>query len=85
MPSSLAGRKQVPCEFNFAIYRAYKGEKEARGIGCSFAFQTWRFRPDKLDEYRKKRKTERNNLRGRSEMDVDNELAREYGYYEIEV
>ena len=58
LPSDFArpNRKPIRCEFTFDIYRAYKGEKEARGIGCDFAFQTWRFDPDKLDEYRKRRK-----------------------------
>ncbi len=84
LPSDLANRKEVRCEFNFAIYRAYKGEKEARGIGCAFAFQTWRFDPDKLDEYRKKRKEERNKPGHPSDLDIDNALAETYGYYEID-
>ncbi len=84
LPSSFASRKEVPCEFTFAIYRAYKGDKENRGISCSFAFQTWRFDPSRLDEYRKKRKEERANLHGRNETEVDNELAKEFGYYEID-
>jgi ABC-type transport system involved in multi-copper enzyme maturation permease subunit len=84
LPSGLAGRDKVRCEFNFAIYRAYKGEKEGRGISCAFAFRTWRFDPARLDEYRKRRKEERNNLHGRSEMEVDNTLAKEFGYYEID-
>jgi ABC-type transport system involved in multi-copper enzyme maturation permease subunit len=81
---SLAGRKEVPCEFTFAIYRAYKGDKENRGISCAFAFQTWRFDRSHLEEYRRKRKEERANLHGRNEADVDNELAKEFGYYEID-
>jgi ABC-type transport system involved in multi-copper enzyme maturation permease subunit len=84
LPHSLATRKEVPCEFTFAIYRAYKGDKENRGISCAFAFQTWRFDRRRLDEYRKKRKEERANLRDRHEADVDNELAKEFGYYEID-
>ena len=35
LPHSLATRKEVPCEFTFAIYRAYKGDKENRGISCA--------------------------------------------------
>jgi hypothetical protein len=84
LPSSLAGRKEVPCEFTFAIYRAYKGDKENRGISCAIAFQTWRFDRSRLDEYRKDRKKERADLHGRTEADVDNELAKEFGYYEID-
>ena len=58
LPSDFArpNHKPIRCEFTFAIYRAYKGEKEARGIGCDFVFQSWRFNPDKLDEYRKRRR-----------------------------
>ena len=44
-------------------------------------FQSWRFNPDKLDEFRKKRKEELN--KGRPEADVDDELAEVYGYYEV--
>jgi hypothetical protein len=84
LPSSLAARKEVPCEFTFAIYRAYKGDKENRGISCSFAIQTWRFDRRRIDEYRKKRKEERANLHGRNEADVDNDLAKKFGYYEID-
>ena len=84
LPGSLGGRKQIRCEFNFAIYRAYKGEKEARGINCAFAFQSWRFNPDQLGEYRKQRKAARDDLHGRTEADVDNELAKDFGYYEID-
>jgi hypothetical protein len=84
LPHSFAARKEVPCEFTFAIYRAYKGDKENRGISCAFACQTWRFDPRRLDDYRKKRKEERADLHGRSEADVDNELAKEFGYYEID-
>jgi hypothetical protein len=84
LPQNLGDRKQVRCEFHFDIYRAYKGIKEARGIGCTFAFQTWRFDPEKLDAYRKERKKEQSDLHGRSEMDVENDLAAKYGYYEID-
>ena len=84
LPGGFAGRKNVPCEFNFAIYRAFKGTNQNRGISCSFTFQTWRFDRNRLDEYRKKRKEARNDLKGRTETDVDNDLAKEYGYYEID-
>ena len=82
LPRSFAGRKSVRCEFNFAIYRAFKGTTQNRGISCSFTAQTWRFDRNRLDEYRKKRKEERG--QGRTEADLDNELAKEYGYYEID-
>ncbi|HVS38301.1 MAG TPA: ABC transporter permease, partial [Gemmataceae bacterium] len=83
LPGSFAqpNHKPIRCEFTFAIYRAYKGEKEGRGIGCDFVFQTWRFDPAKLDEYRKERKTEIN--KGRAEADVDDALAEKYGYFEV--
>jgi hypothetical protein len=84
LPGSLDARKQVRCEFNFAIYRAYKGVKEARGISCAFAVQSWRFDPSRLDEYRKKRKEARNNPNGRTEAEVDNDLAKDFGFYEID-
>ena len=84
LPIHFAARKNVRCEFNFAIYRASKGQNQNRGISCSFTFQTWRFDRNRLDEYRKKRKEERGDLHGRTEADVDNDLAKEFGYYEID-
>ncbi len=84
LANRLADLDTIRCEFNFAIYRAYKGEKEARGIGCAFTFQTWRFDPDKLDEYRKKRKDERNQPNHPSDLAIDDKLAETYGYYEID-
>ena len=83
-PPALGGRKKVRCEFNFAIYRAYKGQNQNRGISCAFTFQTWRFDRNRLDEYRKKRKEGRGNLQGGNEADLDNDLAKEFGYYEID-
>lgn len=84
LPSSFAARKNVRCEFNFAIYRAFKGLNQNRGISCAFTFRTWRFDRNRLDDYRKRRKEGRGNLQGRTEADLDNDLAKEFGYYEID-
>ena len=85
LPQAFARQKgRVRCEFNFAIYRAYKGDKEAHGIGCDFYFQTWRFDPARLDEYTKERERMLNNPeKGQTEADVDDKLAEKYGYYPV--
>jgi ABC-type transport system involved in multi-copper enzyme maturation permease subunit len=49
-PRSTASRKEVPCEFNFSVYRTTKGE-EYRGVSCKFAFLSADFQPANAQSY----------------------------------
>jgi ABC-2 family transporter protein len=74
MPRDLADRPQVRCEFTFAIYRTTTGEV-GKGVFCTFEVQSWRWLPGRKDEYDKKRKQQ--------SADNDNQLAQEYGYFQL--
>jgi ABC-type transport system involved in multi-copper enzyme maturation permease subunit len=90
--SSVAERPMVRSEFAFDVYRTTKG-KENRGVSCNFAFQTWKFqfhaRFDSLqvERYRAERdrliNAERTKENPRSDLEIDNDLAEKYGYYEV--
>jgi ABC-type transport system involved in multi-copper enzyme maturation permease subunit len=83
VPSDLANRREVPCELTFDIYRTTKGDENA-GISCAFVFTTWRFKKGDEDAYRAKRHKERAKTDNRkSDADIDNDLAEEFGYYEV--
>ncbi len=82
VPSSLADRKTVRCEFTFDIYRTTKGY-ENQGVTCEFQFQTANFDKSQRDPYnqeRTRRIAESNRL---ADADIDNELAEKYGYYVV--
>jgi hypothetical protein len=74
LPRDLAERDQVRCEFTFSIYRTTIGELN-KGVFCTFEVQSWRWVPGRKDEYDKKRKQQT--------PDIDNQLARDYGYYQL--
>ncbi len=74
LPRSLAAAQRVPCEFTFAIYRTTTGEIN-KGVFCTFEVETWRYQPGKKDEYLKKRKLD--------DPKLDDQLAEEYGYYQM--
>jgi ABC-type transport system involved in multi-copper enzyme maturation permease subunit len=87
IPRALAGRGHVRCEFSLDIYRTTKGF-ENRGISCRFAFETAHFnqggaqeRKAREEEYRK----EKEQLRGKGlgADQVEGELIRKFGYYEV--
>ncbi len=82
LPSGLASRDQaVPCEFAFDVFRTTKGV-ENLGVLCSFTFQTWRWDPSQISKYtqeRERRKSQPN----ADPAAIDNELAQQYGYYEL--
>jgi hypothetical protein len=76
LPSGLAERDKVRCEFTFDIYRTTKGV-EGQGVFCTFFVETWRYDPSmkaKYDEARQK---------GRGDPDIEDKLAEEFGYYEF--
>ena len=50
LPSSLADRKTVRCEFAFDIFRQTKGF-ENRGVSCAFEFHTGNFKKRDKDSY----------------------------------
>jgi ABC-type transport system involved in multi-copper enzyme maturation permease subunit len=86
-PRELAGRKKVRCEFTLAIYRTTKvapGAHENEGINCKFIFQTWRFDPTEqnIQKYKDLRADYRK--QGMKEDDINEKLAKEMGYYEID-
>jgi ABC-type transport system involved in multi-copper enzyme maturation permease subunit len=82
-PRGVLGQDSVRCEFGFDVYRTTKGY-ENKGVSCTFAFQTWRFRPGDDQKYKERRRAllADQQQSGKSEAAIDNELAKEFGYYE---
>jgi hypothetical protein len=72
---------KVRCEFSFDIYRTSKGE-ENKGVSCTFFFVTRNFVRGREQAYQEERRAL---LRqgGKSEAQVDDELAEKYGYFEV--
>ncbi len=82
VPSSLADRKQVRCEFSFDIYRTTKGF-ENRGVSCEFEFQTANFDKGQRERYVQKRSQQLAQPNRPSDADIDDQLAEEFGYYVV--
>ncbi|HEV3256601.1 MAG TPA: ABC transporter permease subunit, partial [Gemmataceae bacterium] len=85
LPAHLADRDTVRLEYDFDIFRTTKGE-EGKPVFCSFVFQTARWDPtnkQRLTEYRDKRNQEYTRPNHDPEAVIDNRLAEEYGYYEL--
>jgi ABC-type transport system involved in multi-copper enzyme maturation permease subunit len=74
VPRDLGNDGPVRCEFTFAIYRTTTGEV-GKGVFCAFEVQSWRWLPGRKDEYDKKRKQQG--------AENDNQLAQDYGYYQL--
>jgi hypothetical protein len=96
VPSSLADRKQVRCEFNFDIYRTTKGQ-ENQGVPCTFFFRTWNYDEARANDKKTGYAARRNELRADREVQdearrkewtldevVNDRLAEEFGSYEIQ-
>lgn len=81
LPTRLQERKTVPCEFAFDIFRLTKGEQN-RGIYCTLAFQTHNWSPDRFQAFQQERERERNKPNAASEAEINDALARKYGYFE---
>ena len=79
-PSNLSDREKVRAEFTFDIYRTTKG-RENRGVACSFTFQTWRYREGDDKIYEREKRQALLNRNGKSDAQIENELAEKYGYY----
>jgi hypothetical protein len=79
-PGNLADREKVRAEFTFDIYRTTKG-RENRGVACSFTFQTWRFKEGDDKIYEREKRQALLNRNGKSDAQIENELAEKYGYY----
>lgn len=82
LPSSLADRKTVRCEFTFDIYRTTKGY-ENQGVSCEFQFQTAHFDKSQRDRYNQERTRLLAQGKRGSDADIDNQLAEEFGYYVV--
>jgi ABC-type transport system involved in multi-copper enzyme maturation permease subunit len=89
LPSDLADRDTVRCEFTFDIFRTTKGE-ENKPVYCSFYFENWECKkgdkpgiPSTVDQYRRER-TELLKKPNANLLEVDNQLAEKYGYYELQ-
>ena len=85
LPSDLAGRDQVRCEYTFQIYRTTTGELN-KGVFCSFAAESWSWDPALKPEFDRERKQLREQRRGGqplSDAVIDDQLAEKYGYYEL--
>lgn len=80
LPTRLNDRRVVPCEYSFDVFRTRRGP-ENKGVFCTFVFRT-RNQGD-YDEFQR----EQENLRRRSpsadEVEIDNQLARKYGFFEV--
>ena len=79
-PSNLSNREKIRAEFTFDIYRTTKG-RENRGVACSFTFQTWRYREGDDKIYEREKRQALLNRNGKSDTQIENELAEKYGYY----
>src|SRR5439155_14507863 len=82
VPSSLAKRDKVRCEFNFDVYRTTKGQ-ENKGIFCTFRFETHNWDPSKLSDYKKELAELKQKETRKSDLALADDLARKYGYYEF--
>ncbi len=79
-PSNLSTREKVRAEFTFDIYRTTKG-RENRGVACSFSFQTWRFKEGNDKIYEREKRQRLLDRKGKTDAQIENELAEEFGYY----
>ncbi len=79
-PTNLSDREKVRAEFTFDIYRTTKG-RENRGVACSFTFQTWRYREGDVKIYEREKRQALLSRNGKSDAQIENELAEKYGYY----
>lgn len=79
-PTNLSDREKVRAEFTFDIYRTTKG-RENRGVACSFTFQTWRYREGDDKIYEREKRQALLSRNGKSDAQIENELAEKYGYY----
>jgi ABC-type transport system involved in multi-copper enzyme maturation permease subunit len=82
VPSSLANRKTVRCEFTFDIYRTTKGF-ENRGVSCEFQFQTANFDKTQRDKYNSARTDLQKQPNRPTDSEIDDRLAEEFGYYMV--
>jgi hypothetical protein len=80
LPSSLAQRDMVRCEYTFDIYRTTKGT-DNRGVQCTFLLETWRFEPQNEAKYHDELAAEAK--KERPDPDIAGKLAEQYGYYEL--
>jgi hypothetical protein len=79
-PRGLASRTDnIHCEFTFDIFRTSKGkpEDEGKGVFASLMFRTWQWKPEDLERYHKELEERR------GEPNIENELAKKYGYFEV--
>jgi ABC-type transport system involved in multi-copper enzyme maturation permease subunit len=74
VPSRLADREIVRCEFAFDIYRTTKGH-ENKGVSCVFEFQTENFNKNEKDNYNADRSRWMNKENRFSAKDVDDWMA----------
>jgi hypothetical protein len=70
----------VRCEFTFDIYRTTKGF-ENRGVSCEFQFQTANFDKSQREAYSRERSQRLADPNRPSVAEIDNQLAKEFGYY----
>jgi hypothetical protein len=81
-PRRLADRESVRCEITFDIYRTTKGF-ENRGVNCTFTFATGNFKQGNDAEWRRRRGEEMKKPNRPPVMQIDNQLAEEFGYFEL--
>jgi hypothetical protein len=80
IPSQLADRKMVRCEYAFDIYRQTKGV-DNRGVQCTFILETWQFEPQFASKYQDDLAAEAK--KDNPDPDIADQLAAQYGYYEL--
>jgi hypothetical protein len=80
IPSELAKRDKVRCEYTFDIYRTTKGVDNF-GVHCTFILETWQFEPQFEAQYKDELAAERKKVP--PDPDIANKLAEKYGYCEL--
>jgi len=89
IPTSLLQRDSIRAEFTFDIYRTTKGN-ENQGVAVRFAGFGPNYTVGAEEAWRKERKEMRDafiakgqELDAKAELNIDNELAKKHGYYEM--
>jgi ABC-type transport system involved in multi-copper enzyme maturation permease subunit len=85
LPSDLAKRDKVRCEFSFDIFRTSKGKYENRGVQCSFTFMNWKCPAATAPEMEAQlsQKLSQDQGQATNAEEVAKNFALENGFYEL--
>lgn len=89
IPGAIAQRDFIRAEFTFDIYRTTKGN-ENQGVAVRFTAYGPQFQTGTEESFRKERKEMRDaaiakgqELDSKTELEIDNQLSKKYGFFEI--